>query len=146
MASSRSDEEEKESAAQSPKLTEALTALVTRARMKTKPGPTREEPALPTGRAVSLLVTDGQLKGQSFPIQKPQIVIGRTDGDIILSDAQVSRLHCVIEVHGLTALVVDLESGNGTYVNGRKIRSREIDHMTEFRIGETTLMFVVSGR
>lgn len=127
------------------KLTEAFTALVTRARIKTKAAHAREHPELPRGKAVSLLVTDGPLKGHSFPIEKPQVVIGRVEGDIVISDAQISRIHCVVEVHGLTGLLVDLESGNGTVFNGKKITSCEIDHMSEFRIGKTTLMYVLTG-
>lgn len=146
MGLSRPDDKGRSQGGHESKLTQAFTALVTQARMKTKAARIREEPELPSGKTVSLLVTDGPLRGVSFPIRKPQVVIGRVEGDIVVSDAQVSRIHCVVEVHGLTALLVDLESGNGTYVNGRKIPSCEIDHMTEFRIGKTTLMFVVAGR
>jgi pSer/pThr/pTyr-binding forkhead associated (FHA) protein len=106
----------------------------------------RAEPELPRNRPVSLLVTDGALKGMSFPLKKPQVVIGRTTGDIVLADSQVSRMHCVLEVHGLGALLVDLDSGNGTFVNGKKVVSCELDHMSEFRVGRTTFMFVVAGR
>ena len=133
-------------AAKRPLLTQALTTLVTQARMKTKGAQIREQPELPTGRVVSLLVTEGPHKGLSFPIQKPQVVIGRVDGDIKIADTQISRIHCVVEIHGVTALLVDLESGNGTFWKGKKVPSCEIDHMSEFRIGKTTLMFVVSGR
>lgn len=126
------------------KLTQAYTAMVTQARLKTVG--MREEPELPKNRSVSLLVTDGASKGMSFPVQKPQVVIGRTTGDIVIADSQVSGMHCVVEVHGPSALLVDLESGNGTFVNGKKIVSCELDHMSEFRIGKTTVMFVVAGR
>jgi hypothetical protein len=131
---------------QEARLTQAHTALLTQARMKTQSVRMREAPELPRSKSVSLLATDGPLKGTNFPIRKAQVVIGRADGDIIVSDGQVSRLHCVLEVHGLTALLVDLDSGNGTFVNGRKTSSSELDHMSEFRIGKTTLMFVITGR
>jgi pSer/pThr/pTyr-binding forkhead associated (FHA) protein len=41
---------------------------------------------------------------------------------------------------------VDLESGNGTFVSGKKVVSSELDHLSEFRVGKTTLMFVITGR
>ena len=129
---------------QKSSLNEARTALVTQARMQTLR--MREEPELPRNRSVSLLVTDGASKGMSFPVQKPQVVIGRTTGDIVIVDSKISRMHCVVEVHGPSALLVDLDSGNGTFVSGKKIVSCELDNMSEFRVGKTTLMFVITGR
>jgi len=125
-------------------LTQKSTLMVSKARSKIVR--MREEPELPQGKRVSLLVTEGPMKGMSFPIQKPQILIGRTEGDIVISDSKISRKHCVVEVHGRAALLVDLDSGNGTFVNGKKIASCELDHMSEFRVGNTTLMFAVTNR
>jgi S-DNA-T family DNA segregation ATPase FtsK/SpoIIIE len=122
---------------------ELTTRLVTMAREKT--AGMRTAPALPPSKKVSLMVTEGSLKGKVFPIDKPQVLIGRVDGDIVIEDSKVSRSHCVLEVHGLAALVVDLDSANGTFVNGKKIACSQIDHMSEFRVGNTTLMFAVTG-
>ena len=138
--------EENDTADYSARLTRAQTALLTRARTKTIRTQGKEKAELPRGRTVSLLVTEGPFQGESYPIQKPQIVIGRADGDIVIKDPKISRLHCVVEVHGMSALVVDLNSGNGTFLNGRKVASFEIEHMAEFQIGKTTLMYVVGGR
>jgi pSer/pThr/pTyr-binding forkhead associated (FHA) protein len=71
-------------------------------------------------------------------------VIGRSDADIVVKDNKASRKHCALEVHGSTALLVDLGSANGTFVEGKKITSHELQHMMEFRLGETTLMFLVT--
>jgi pSer/pThr/pTyr-binding forkhead associated (FHA) protein len=43
-------------------------------------------------------------------------------------------------------LLVDLGSANGTLVDGKKVASHELQHMEEFRVGETTLMFLVTER
>ena len=91
-------------------------------------------------------MTEGPLKGTSYALQRPQVVIGRADGDIVIKDPQISRLHCVVEVHGMAALIVDLDSNNGTFWNGERVSSFEIEHMGEFQIGRTTLMFVIGGR
>ena len=144
MASQRPDEKGHSTISQKAKLTQASTIMVSQARIKTVR--TREEPALPRNKSVSLLATDGPLKGLNFPIPKPQVLIGRSGADIVISESLISRQHCVVEVHGLSALLVDLDSGNGTFVNGKKIASCELDHMDEFRIGKTTLMFVVTNR
>ena len=125
-------------------LTNSLTTrFVTRARQKSTG--MRQAPHLPPGRLVSLLVMSGPQKGKSFPVQKPQLLIGRNQGDVPLDDSKVSRSHCVLEIHGPAALLVDLDSANGTFVNGRKIASCELDHMSEFRVGNTTLLFAVTG-
>jgi DNA segregation ATPase FtsK/SpoIIIE, S-DNA-T family len=122
---------------------ELTTRLVTQARERT--AGMRTAPHLPASKKVSLLVTGGPLKGKVFPIEKPQVLIGRVEGDIVVEDSKISRSHCVLEIHGLAALLVDLDSANGTFVNGKKIACSPLDHMSEFRVGNTTLMFAVTG-
>jgi S-DNA-T family DNA segregation ATPase FtsK/SpoIIIE len=122
---------------------ELTTRFVTRAREKT--AGMRTAPQLPASKKVSLLVTAGPLKGKVFPIEKPQVLIGRSEGDIVVEDSKVSRSHCVLEVHDLAALLVDLDSANGTFVNGKRVACSQLDHMSEFRVGNTTLMFAVTG-
>ena len=146
MASQQPDEKGHSAISQKSQLTQASTVLVSQARARTKTVRMREEAELPKNKSVSLLATDGPLKVISFPIPKPQVLIGRTGEDIVISDSKISRNHCVLEVHGPSALLVDLDSGNGTFVNGKKIANCELDHMSEFRIGTTTLMFVVTNR
>ena len=124
-------------------LTKMETARITEARQKSTR--VRATPHLPKDRSISLLVTGGELKGKSFPVQKAQTLLGRSGGDIEIPDAGVSRNHCVLEVHDTYALLVDLDSVNGTFVNGKKIASCELEHLSEFRIGNTTLMFALIG-
>ena len=146
MASQQSDEKRPSAISQKSKLTQASTMLVSQARSRTKTVHMREEPAFPKNKSVSLLATDGPMNGMSFPIPKPQVLIGRAGADIVIAEPLISRKHCVVEVHGPSALLVDLDSGNGTFVNGKKIASCELNHMDEFRIGKTTLMFIVTNR
>jgi pSer/pThr/pTyr-binding forkhead associated (FHA) protein len=116
--------------------------LVSQARARNFP--VREEPKFAANKSVSLFATGGPLKGTAFQITKAQTVIGRSDADIVVKDNKASRKHCALEVHGSTALLVDLGSANGTFVEGKKITSHELQHMMEFRLGETTLMFLVT--
>ena len=118
------------------------TLLISEAREKTTR--MRTAPQLPKNKLVSLLVIGGPLKGTSFRINKPQVSIGRSGADIVLDDSKTSRLHCVVEVHGLAALLVDLDSANGTFVNGKKVASCELGHLSEFRVGGSTMMFAVT--
>ena len=95
---------------------------------------------LPKNKRVSLSATGGPLTGQVFRLSKAQVVIGRAGTDIVLADPEVSRKHCAIEVHGQTALLIDLGARNGTYVGEERITQHELQHLSEFRVGGTTLM------
>ena len=99
---------------------------------------------LPIGKIVALSATKGPLTGQVFRLDKPRVLVGRQGADIELADPEVSRKHCSVEVHGATATLVDLGTTNGTFVDGEKIQSRELEHLSEFRIGATTLLFMVT--
>lgn len=101
---------------------------------------------LPVDKRVALSVTQGPLKGKVFPISKPRVVVGRQGADIAVDDPEVSRKHCALEVHGASAVLVDLGSTNGTFVNEEKVETRELEHLQEFRIGGTTLMFTVTKK
>lgn len=103
-------------------------------------------PQLPAGMSVALSVTQGPLKGSVFPISKSRVVLGRRGADIVLDDAEVSRKHCALEVHGPLALLVDLGSTNGTFVNQDRVDTAELEHLSEFRIGRNTLMFTVTNK
>ncbi|MFQ5663772.1 MAG: FHA domain-containing protein [Terriglobia bacterium] len=103
-------------------------------------------PQLPATKTVALSATQGPLKGTVFPITKPRVVLGRVGADIVMADPEVSRKHCALEVHGSTALLVDLGSTNGTFVDKDRVDTYELEHLSEFRIGATTLMFTVTNK
>ena len=98
-------------------------------------------PWLAQDKVISLVVIDGPLKGQVFPIVKPRVLLGRCEGDIVLEDSEISRKHCALEVHGTSAVLADLSSTNGTFVDDEKIETHELQHMSEFRLGSTVMMF-----
>ena len=100
-----------------------------------------KRPWLDQDKVISLVVIDGPLKGQVFPIVKPRVLLGRCEGDIVLEDSEISRKHCALEVHGTSAMLADLSSTNGTFVDDEKIETHELQHMSEFRLGSTVMMF-----
>jgi FHA domain/Protein of unknown function (DUF3662) len=66
--------------------------------------------------------------------------IGRGDeSDIVLLDPSVSRTHAVVEIGDGEAVVRDLESTNGTYVNGRRIEVARLHDGDELRFGNTRM-------
>jgi predicted Zn finger-like uncharacterized protein len=99
---------------------------------------------LPADQRLSLACISGPDSGRIFEIEKPRIVIGRANADIVVADIQCSRQHAAIEVMDEHVFVVDLNSTNGTYVNDQRVTRSELDNRMEFEIGTTTLMLIRS--
>ena len=69
-----------------------------------------------------LEVTTPHMSGVRIPLVAGTTTIGRDPGSaVILNDATVSRQHATIEQRGGGVMVRDLNSSNGTYVNGARI-------------------------
>lgn len=99
---------------------------------------------LPADHRLSLACISGPDSGRIFEIDKPRVVIGRANADVVVADIQCSRQHAAIEVMDEHIFVVDLNSTNGTYVNDQRVNRAELDNRTEFEIGTTTLMLIRS--
>jgi len=100
--------------------------------------------SMPLGKRLALAVLQGADAGQIIPIEKPLVTIGRSEADITLNDSEVSRRHAQLEIAGNAIVLRDLHSTNGSYVNEQRITVTPLDHQTEFRIGTTTLMLIVT--
>jgi pSer/pThr/pTyr-binding forkhead associated (FHA) protein len=71
--------------------------------------------------AVLLQVRTGPATGAMHPVIE-RATIGRgTSADVVIPDIAVSRLHASVRVDGQTCVVEDLDSSNGTLVNGEEI-------------------------
>jgi pSer/pThr/pTyr-binding forkhead associated (FHA) protein len=69
-----------------------------------------------------------------------EVAIGRQDGDLVVEDPEVSRRHAVLRRSGGSVVVEDLDSTNGTFVNGERIRSPiTVGPGDQVRVGGTTL-------
>lgn len=102
-------------------------------------------PQLPAGRRLSLAVINGPDAGSVYRIEKPRVTIGRTGADLALSDTEVSRVHAAVEIRDTTYLVEDLKSTNGTLIDGQRISGQaELQNQSEFQIGGTTIMLIVT--
>ena len=98
---------------------------------------------MPKARRISLAVLEGKDNGRIFTVDQPRVTIGRSDADIVLDDREVSRQHAAIEIHGARAVLKDLGSTNGTFVNEVKITQSAIENHGEFRVGGTRLMLIL---
>ena len=81
-----------------------------------------------------------------FPLDQARTTIGRHSANsLVISDAQASRSHCVIEKLDDGFQVRDLNSSNGTKLNGELIHSAPFEAGDIVCIGATTLKLIVPG-
>ncbi|HEX7150052.1 MAG TPA: FHA domain-containing protein [Thermoanaerobaculia bacterium] len=100
---------------------------------------------LPQGRRLSLAILDGPDAGSVYRIERPRVTIGRSGADLTLNDTEASRQHAAVEVRDTAFSLHDLGSTNGTLYEGQKITDPvELQDKTEFQVGSTTLMFIVT--
>lgn len=78
------------------------------------------------------------------PLPSAITVVGRK-GDVAIDEPAASERHFKVEAMGREFYIRDLESRNGTYVNGRKIRYCQLLPGDEVRIGRAVLIFRVAG-
>lgn len=91
----------------------------------------------------SLYAQSGELKGKSFPVQTV-VTIGRSaKSDIVLNDEYMSRQHAEFILKGDAFRVVDLDSSNGTYVNGQRIREKVLKPGDKVAFDQN--IFIVAG-
>ena len=73
--------------------------------------------------------------------EKP-LVIGRGgDTDVLVLDVEASRQHCSVRFSEGKFYILDLNSKNGTFVNGKKVDLHQLRSGDRIRIGSTTLFF-----
>lgn len=73
--------------------------------------------------------------------------IGRAkDTDIQLRDIKISRLHSKITVKGNKYKITDLDSKNGTYVNGEKVQTAQLSDGDQIRLGFSVLQFFIAEK
>ncbi|CAA9556823.1 MAG: Forkhead-associated [uncultured Thermomicrobiales bacterium] len=85
---------------------------------------------------VRLLFVDGPRKGEEVVLRKAVTTLGRAlDNDIIFETGDVSRHHARLEFVEQGLKVIDLDSTNGTRVNGKVIRSHPVQVGDEVTFG-----------
>jgi predicted Zn finger-like uncharacterized protein len=99
---------------------------------------------LPKDKRFSLAVIQGAATGQIFQIVRTRTTIGRAGADLNIDDPEASRSHAVVEVLGEHAILRDLGSTNGTFVDMDRIQQQVLTNQMEFRIGSHVLMFIVT--
>ncbi|MFN2528208.1 MAG: FhaA domain-containing protein [Candidatus Baltobacteraceae bacterium] len=111
-----------------------------------------EDPVEPTGASLKevrqpakefcLRMLRGLPVDAVYPV-RDQVSIGRNKGnDIVIEDPRVSRRHARIEAQRDRAMLIDLDSTNGTLLDGRKVSGRVPLHGGNvITLGNTSLRF-----
>ena len=99
---------------------------------------------LPKDKRFSLAVIQGSSTGHIFPVTKARMTIGRTGADVNIDDPEASRQHASLEILGDHAILRDLGSTNGTFMEADRITQQVLNNQMEFRIGSHVLMFIVT--
>lgn len=91
---------------------------------------------------ITLHVLDGLDKGKVYRILDLPVSIGREDGNIVrLSDERISRFHAKIQLDNQEIILTDLESTNGTRVNGNPVHIRRLKPGDRISVGRSLLLF-----
>ncbi|HCU25673.1 MAG TPA: GGDEF domain-containing protein [Deltaproteobacteria bacterium] len=83
----------------------------------------------------------GPSMGQQIILHEGEIVFGRSkDAGIVVEDEAISRHHFKINVRNKVAVIEDLKSTNGTYVNNKRIREQVLKANDKIQISSATVM------
>lgn len=91
----------------------------------------------------TVLIRNGSLRGQRLPIRTPVVNIGRADyNDLVLGEESVSASHAKLQRRDETWFLTDLDSTNGTFVDGEQLRG-EVPLLpgSTVRFGDVTVLF-----
>ncbi len=96
----------------------------------------------------ALVFLSGELIAVPIPLEREEVVLGRAlEADVRVNDTQVSRQHAKISTllaeakSSTNYILTDLDSRNGTFLNGRRIRRETMENGDKITIGETILRF-----
>lgn len=93
------------------------------------------------------LVLEGPDQGKSYILRSRNIIGRHPDCSFVLNDKGVSGNHCKVElVNQRDFVIADLNSSNGTYLNGKKILSEKLKPGDMLTLGKTKLIFQTESK
>ena len=92
--------------------------------------------------AVTFQILEGIDKGRIFRDLATPVTIGREEGNLLrLNDERVSRFHAKVQFDNGEIILTDLESTNGTRVNGNVVQIRRLKPGDRIGVGRSVLLF-----
>ena len=93
-------------------------------------------------RPAKLIVEDQDGSSRTLELTEAETLIGRSaSSDVRLGDKSASREHCAISWEGDHFVVEDLQTTNGTRINGKRVRSGKLNDGDQIQIGQTLITF-----
>ena len=96
----------------------------------------------------ALVFLSGELIAVPITLDREDVILGRAlEADVRVNDTQVSRQHAKVSAirneanTGTDYILSDLDSRNGTFLNGRRIRRETLENGDKITVGETILRF-----
>src|SRR5688500_11682263 len=87
-------------------------------------------------------VLEGIDKGRVFRDLSTPVTIGREEGNSLrLNDERISRFHAKVQIDKDDFILTDLESTNGTRVNGNIVQIRRLRYGDRIALGRSLLLF-----
>ena len=94
-----------------------------------------------------LVGTDGPSRGRLVLLGTAEVSVGRDDANsVAIDDVAASRHHFVIRPSGGRFQLMDLQSRNGTFVNGVLVTERVLEDNDEIRVGGSVFLFRKRGQ
>jgi transcriptional regulator with GAF, ATPase, and Fis domain len=91
-----------------------------------------------------LVAVAGPLRESVFALPQSELSLGRdASNGLPISDPSVSRRHCLIRPEGSGYKVRDLDSRNGTLVNGEAVKDHWLHHLDEIAVGDSVFRFLL---
>ncbi len=91
---------------------------------------------------ITLQVLDGADRGRRYDLLPTPITIGREEGNAVqLNDERISRFHIKIQEDQQKLVLTDLESTNGTRVNGEQVQLRILRYGDVISVGRSVLRY-----
>ena len=104
--------------------------------------PVQTEAVAPEELGVERELITLTVNGRTHDVNERRVVLGRSrECDIQLNDANVSRKHAEVRQEGATYWVVDLDSTNGTEVNGERVERAKLSDGDRITLGGTDVVF-----
>ncbi len=89
-----------------------------------------------------LVAQSPEFAGKSFDLTGPEITVGRVeDNKIQIEHASISGHHALLKLDALDYVIKDLESTNGSRINGEKILEQKLRRNDVLRLGNIELLY-----
>src|SRR3954467_6791004 len=90
----------------------------------------------------SLFVIQGRDQGTRYRLDGSTVTLGRgTSNAVQLHDTEISREHAEFSRRGECYFIRDLDSSNGTFVNGKPVKEHELASGDQLQLGRTLLLY-----